>query len=164
MNNSPVVILVDPNIIVKSRIKAILASQDVKIFEAINRHEVLSILSKSNYNVALVITEIEISTKNSFDGVSLIKLIKKMSSSIPVVVLTSICKKEVITKCLHEGIADYILKPFEDDVITFGVHFRLEVGAGPAPIGSFCIIVFLMLMAKSIRYTSKGVDIPVFSN
>jgi hypothetical protein len=34
-----------------------------------------------------------------------------------VVVLTSIFKREVITRCLYEGAADYILKPFQDDYL-----------------------------------------------
>lgn len=117
MDNMPVIVLVDQNTIVKSRIRDILANQDIKIYEAFNRQEMLRILSENNYKVDLIITEIEIDTSNSFDGISLIKLVKTKRSSIPVVILTSISKKEVITKCLLEGAADYILKPFEDEYL-----------------------------------------------
>jgi CheY-like chemotaxis protein len=65
----------------------------------------------------LILTEYEIDAKNSFDGINLIRQVKAKRSSIPVVVLTSICKKEVITKCLQEGAADYILKPFKDEYL-----------------------------------------------
>lgn len=117
MSNSPVVVLVEPNTIVKNRIRSVLANQQVKIYEVGDRRELLSILSKNDYNVDLVITEIEIDTKSSFDGISLIQLVKEKRSEIPVVILTSVSKKDVITKCLLEGASDYILKPFEDDFL-----------------------------------------------
>ncbi len=117
MDNAPVVVLVDPNTVVKQRIKSIFADQNIKIYEAGNRQDVLAIMSDHNYKIDLIITDIEINTDDSFDGISLIKLVKSKSSSIPVVVLTSISRKEVITRCLLEGTADYILKPFEDDYL-----------------------------------------------
>jgi len=117
MDNTPVVILVDQNTIVKSRIRDILPNQDIKIFEAFNRQELLRIMAVNNYKIDLIITEIEIDTSNNFDGISLIQLVKSKRSSIPVVILTSISKKDVITRCLLEGAADYILKPFEDEYL-----------------------------------------------
>ncbi len=116
MDNLPVVVLVGHNTLVNSRLKSIFANQNIKIYEAYNRRELLRILYQNN-NVNLILTEIEIDTKNSFDGITLIRQVKAKQSSIPVVVLTSICKKEVITKCLREGAADYILKPFKDDYL-----------------------------------------------
>ncbi len=117
MQNSSVVVLVEPNILVKSRVRSVFANQQVKIYEVADRRQLLSVLSKNNYKVDLIITEIEIDTNSSFDGISLIQLVKAKSSAIPVVILTSISKKNVITKCLMEGAADYILKPFEDDYL-----------------------------------------------
>lgn len=117
MDNLPVVVVIDQNTVVKNRIRSILANQDINIYEAYNRHEILNILSENNYKVDLIITDIEIDTNTSFDGISLIKLVKTKRSSIPVVVLTSISKKDVITRCLLEGAADYILKPFEDEYL-----------------------------------------------
>jgi CheY-like chemotaxis protein len=108
--------LVGHNTLVNSRIKNVFADQNIKIYEAYNRRDLLRILYQNN-NVDLILTEIEIDTKNSFDGINLLRQVKAKRSSIPVVVLTSICKKEVITRCLHEGASDYILKPFKDDYL-----------------------------------------------
>lgn len=116
MDNLPVVVLVGHNTLVNSRIKNVLANQNIKIYEAYNRRELLRILYQNN-NVDLILTEIEIDTKNSFDGINLIRQVKAKRSGTPVVVLTSICKKEVITRCLHDGASDYILKPFKDDYL-----------------------------------------------
>jgi response regulator RpfG family c-di-GMP phosphodiesterase len=116
MENLPVVVLAGHNTLVNSRIKNVFANQNIKICEAYNRRELFRILYQNN-NVALILTEIEIDAKNSFDGINLIRQVKAKRSSIPVVVLTSIGKKEVITGCLREGAADYILKPFKDDYL-----------------------------------------------
>ena len=114
MDNLPIVVLVDSNIVVKNRIRKILADQEITIYEAFNRQEVLNILDENNNKIDLIITDIEIDTDSSLDGISLIKLVKNKSDTIPVVVLTSTSKKEVITRYLEEGTAEYILRPFED--------------------------------------------------
>lgn len=117
MDNVPVVLLVDQNTMVKSRIRDILSNQKIKILEAYNQQGIQRLLSDYNYKIDLVVSEIEIDSGNDFNGISLIHLIKKVRSSIPVVILTSISKKSVITQCLLEGAADYILKPFEDEYL-----------------------------------------------
>ncbi len=117
MDNSSVVVLVEPNRVVKNRIRNILSNQQIRIFEVSDREDLLSVLSKHNYNVDLIITEIEINPNSKFDGISLIQLVKEKRSAIPVVILTSISKKDVITRCLAEGASDYILKPFEDEYL-----------------------------------------------
>ncbi|MEL7657151.1 MAG: response regulator [Bacillota bacterium] len=123
MSNTANIVLIDQNAIVKSRIKDIFSSPDIsenldiKIFEAANRREIIRILTETNYNIDLIVSEMEINSNDSFDGINLIKLVKTKRSSIPVVMLTSIGRKEVITRCLREGAADYILKPFKDEYL-----------------------------------------------
>ncbi len=116
MDNLPVVILVGHNTLVNSRMKNIFVNQNIRIYEAYNRRELFRILYQ-NDKVDLILTEIEIDTKNSFNGINLIQQLKAERSDIPVVVLTSVGKKEVITRCLYEGAADYILKPFKDNYL-----------------------------------------------
>lgn len=128
MESLPVVVLVDSNVVVKDRIRKILADQDVAIYEALNRRELLEILSENKYQVDLIVTDIEIDTDRSFDGLSLIKLVQSKSDTIPVMVLTSESKKEVITQYLRQGTADYVLKPFEDSYLKEKIlkHISIE--------------------------------------
>lgn len=117
MESLPVVVLVDPNRMVKERIRQILADQDVTIYETLSQHDLLNIMEENKNQVSLIVTDIEIDTQRNFDGISLIKMVKKRSDTVPVVVVTSESRKEVITKYLQEGTADYILKPFEDNYL-----------------------------------------------
>lgn len=128
MESLPVVVLVDSNVVVKDRIRKILADQEVAIYEALNRRELLEILAENKYQVDLIVTDIEIDTDRSFDGLSLIKLVQSKSDTIPVMVLTSESKKEVITQYLRQGTADYVLKPFEDNYLKEKIlkHISIE--------------------------------------
>lgn len=128
MQSLPVVVLVDSNMVVKDRIRRILADQDVTIHEALSRSELLDILKDNKDQIDLIVTDIEIDTDRSFDGLSLIKLVQSKSDTIPVMVLTSESKKEVITKYLRQGTADYVLKPFEDNYLKEKIlkHISIE--------------------------------------
>lgn|GEM_PF-365008 len=114
VENTPVVILIDNNTLVKRRIRNVFEGHKVRFFEAGNRAELLRILS-INKRVDLIITEVEIDNETGFDGIDLLRLVKRCKSDAHVVVLSSVGKKEVITRCLQEGAADYVLKPFEDE-------------------------------------------------
>lgn len=117
MESLPVVVLVDSNSVVKERIRKILADQDVTIYEASSRRDLLGIMEQNKDQINLIVTDIEIDTDRSFDGISLIQLVKNRSDTIPVVVVTSESRKDIITRYLREGTADYILKPFEDNYL-----------------------------------------------
>ena len=117
MESLPVVVLVDSNSVVKERIRKILSDQDVTIYEASSRQDLIDIMEQNKNQINLIVTEIEIDMERSFDGISLIQMVKNKSDTIPVVVVTSESRKAVITRYLREGTADYILKPFEDNYL-----------------------------------------------
>ena len=117
MESAPVVVLVDPNRVVKERIRKILSDQDVTIYESLSKEDLLCVMKENENQINLIITDIEIDTERNFDAMSLIEMVKDRSDTIPVVVVTSDSRKDVITKYLREGAADYILKPFEDDYL-----------------------------------------------
>ena len=126
MERLPVVVLAGHNMLINSRIRAVFANYNIKIYEAYNRRELFQIMQQNN-NISLLLTDIETDTKNGFDGTNLIRQVKAKRGSLPVVVLTTICKREVITKCLQEGAADYILKPFNDEYLQEKLSKYLDI-------------------------------------
>lgn len=117
VKNKPTIVLVEPNTIIRERIKSLFINKDIEILEASNRKEFTRVMSQVNYNVDLVIAETEIDPRNSFDGIGLINLVKSKRSGVPVMMLTSVCRKDVITQYLRAGAADYVLKPFKDEYL-----------------------------------------------
>ncbi len=128
MESAPVVVLVDPNRIVKERIRKILSDQEVTIYESLSKEDLLCVMEENKNQINLIVTDIEIDTERNFDAMSLIKMVKHRSDTIPVVVVTSESRKDVITKYLREGAADYILKPFENDYLKAKLlrHINVE--------------------------------------
>ena len=53
------------------------------------------------------------------DGISTVKRIRKMKNikDIPVIFFTALSSKEIIDNCMKLGMRDYILKPYEPDVL-----------------------------------------------
>ena len=117
MSNLPEIIILDLNTVVRSRIKQIMLEYEVVVSEAFNPNEIMKLIAANEENIKLVITDIDIDPNGEFDGISIIKLLKTKAPQIPVLVLSSTSKKEIITKCIVEGAADYILKPFEHKLI-----------------------------------------------
>jgi CheY-like chemotaxis protein len=126
MDSLPVVVLVGHNTLVNGRIKNVFSNQNITIYEAHSRRDLLRILSQNN-NVDLILTEMEIDARNGFNGINLIREVKARRSSLPVVMLTSIGKRDVITRCLREGAADYILKPFKDEYLREKLFKYLDI-------------------------------------
>jgi len=154
MKRLPAVVLADPNPIVRNRIKTILANQDINFYEASTRLDILNVMSENENRINLIITDIEIDMKRGFDGVSLIKLVRSRNESIPVVVLTSISRKDVIMKCLKEGAADYILKPFEDEYLKEKVLKYIDIES----LTEYTILKFNLrnFLAGEIHKARKG--------
>lgn len=154
MNRTPVMIIVDSNIMVKDRIRKILSDQEMIIHEALNRRELLNLMEEHKNNVDLIVTDIELDTDRDFDGISLIRVVKSRSDMIPVVVLTSESRKDVITQYLMAGSADYILKPFEDQYLKEKLlrHINIE------SLSEFTVLKFSLMnyLEHEIYKAKKG--------
>lgn len=117
MSKTPVIALVDPNIMVKTRIHEFLAGENVEIVEIASPMALLSFMAERDYKINLIVTDIEIENNAGFNGVDILSLIRSKSSNIPIMILSSISKKETITRTILSGATEYILKPFEDDFL-----------------------------------------------
>lgn len=168
-----VVVLVGQNTLVSSRIKNIFADQNMKIYEAYSRRELSRILFQ-NSNIDLILTEMEIDTENGFNGIKLIQQVKAQKSGIPVVMLSSIGKREVITRCLREGAVGYILKPFKDEylkekllklinvekqaespVLQFDLKGFLEGEIHKAKKGNYCFSLLKIQFDTGVQYAES---------
>lgn len=129
MDTIPIIVLIDPNIMVKTRIHEILAGEQVEIVDITSPMSLLSFMSEREYKINLIITDIEIESSVEFNGVDILSLIRNKSSYIPVMILSSASKKEIITRCILSGATEYILKPFEDSFLKSKIlkYMDLEV-------------------------------------
>jgi two-component system chemotaxis response regulator CheY len=78
----------------------------------------LKIISENKYD--LIFSDIEMPNMN---GLEFLKRVKSMEShkNIPIVILSSVNKQEVIDKALHLGAVSYINKPYNREKMKFAL-------------------------------------------
>lgn len=69
---------------------------------------------KSNPNIDLIITDINMP---KMDGITLITEIRKISSTVPILVLTTETKEALKQKAMYMGASGWIVKPFKPNQI-----------------------------------------------
>lgn len=78
----------------------------------------LKIISENKYD--LIFSDIEMPNMN---GLEFLKRVKSMEShkNIPIVILSSVNKQEIIDKALHLGAVSYINKPYNREKMKFAL-------------------------------------------
>lgn len=109
------VLIIDPTQPIVRRLEEIARSIQVKSISTESAREALSILQSDGKNIDMVITEIRF---DRFNGVDLIRNIRSSFPAMPILVLTSSNKRGDFVDALKAGASDYILKPFDNDMLA----------------------------------------------
>lgn len=151
MDRKPIVILIEQNILIKNRICQLLSAFDIDVIEVNSPNSMLNLFSQK---VRLIITDTEFGANTEFSGVDILSLIRGKSRKVPIIVLSSNGKKEVIMKTMLAGANEYILKPFEDEVLQNKIMKCLDANQ----VSENSIIKFKLrdYLAREIYKASKG--------
>jgi two-component system, OmpR family, response regulator PhoP len=106
----------------KVRIRKIFEDQGIKVEDTSNQLGLFNILSRNTENTVVVIIAIE--EEADEDNFDMLRVIKNEYPDYSIIVLTSVSKREFFARCITEGAADYVLKPFED-YFLFGRVLKL---------------------------------------
>jgi DNA-binding NarL/FixJ family response regulator len=115
MQNEELIIVFDKMTSSKVRILRIFEDHGIGAEDANNKIELMNVLSINQDKKCILIMGID--DELSDDGLELVKVVKQLYSELAILILTSITKREFFARCIAEGVADYLLKPFEDDVL-----------------------------------------------
>jgi CheY-like chemotaxis protein len=115
MYKEPLVIVFDRMTSSRVRIMKIFESENIKVQDANNQMELLNVLSQNDDTKNILIMSID--DELTDDGLELIKKVKPIYPDLYVIILTTITRRDFFAKCISENIDDYILKPFEDDLL-----------------------------------------------
>ena len=86
--------------------------------------DLVSLLKKEETNIDLVITDIKL---KRMDGIELLRQVKAMNDTIPVLLITGQGDIEDAIQALRYGASDFIRKPFDLNEITSSVNSILRV-------------------------------------
>jgi two-component system response regulator PhoP len=100
---------------IRSRVKLLLDTNKVAVYEASNCTEFLQIWEQNGHNANLIIMDIDLKDE---DGFELIRKVREKNKEIPIMILTANNYKSTFISGIEEGISDYMLKPFEDLILS----------------------------------------------
>ncbi|RLB65442.1 MAG: sigma-54-dependent Fis family transcriptional regulator [Deltaproteobacteria bacterium] len=101
-----------------------LRSQGWAVEEAANGSKALELVKDKHFD--LMLSDIRMP---GMDGEMLLTLVKKLSPRTEVVMMTAHGSSDDAVRCLKKGAADYILKPFDLDDLSFRISRTLEMQA-----------------------------------
>lgn len=101
-----------------------LRHQGWRVDAAINGTEALKLVKKNRYD--LILSDIRMP---GLDGEKLLLEVKQLAPRTEVILMTAHGNTEGAVSCLKQGAADYLLKPFDLDDLTFRVQRLLNIQA-----------------------------------
>ncbi len=108
------ILSVDDSTTMRRIVGRVVATLGMEILEASNGLEALAILEKQYADIALVVLDVNMP---EMDGGETLLAIKKdpRFQSIPVMMLTTESERTRILDFIHDGAANYLVKPFAPD-------------------------------------------------
>lgn len=93
------------------------------IISAIDGQQAKEILSTSEYNIDIILTDIHMPHMSGLDLVSFVRTELKLT--IPIVILTRIGLEKTVMEAFELGADDYITKPFNVDDLSLRIKKQL---------------------------------------
>ncbi len=120
------ILIVDDDRGVRVLLKSLLSSQGGhKTTECESGAKALKLIEDSDFD--LVITDLRMSDVH---GIALLEVVKKLSPSTPVILVTAYCSPESTEEAVILGAFDYIAKPFKIDDLLSVIRRALGAGGG----------------------------------
>lgn len=108
------IIVLDEVSLMRRRIGSLLQGYNVHVFEATYDVELYNMLADDNYDIRLILMDLGFDINKGFE---ILSKIKEKKPYIPVYIITSNNKRQTFIRGMAEGASDYILKPFDDDML-----------------------------------------------
>ena len=108
------IIIFDEVSIIRQRVSNLFHEYNIHVYEASYDVEFYNLLYDNNLNINLIIMDIGYDVSKGFE---ILSKINEKRPEVPVFILTSNNKREIFVRGIAEGVADYILKPFENEYL-----------------------------------------------
>lgn len=151
MNENLKIFVLDNVKSIRSRVKLLLNTKKYTVYEASNSTEFFNILAQNSYNANLIIIDIDLKDE---DGFKVIKRLRGKNNVVPIMVMTANNNRSYFLKGISEGISDYMLKPFEDEILNSKVLKLLNVSKNP--IENKVILNLPFFIQSEFKKATKG--------
>jgi DNA-binding response OmpR family regulator len=116
------ILVIDDSGLIRLKLRYMLEEEGFKVFEAVNLKQVkASTFSKETplSKIDLILLDIYLKEES---GLDLLSFLTENYPNIPIIMLSSEAKREVIMKTLEMGAKDYILKPFDKKILLSRIN------------------------------------------
>ena len=111
--SQPKLLVVEDDVSLRQALSDTLQLAGYSLFTAADGAAALEILEKEKIDV--VVSDVQM---GPMDGSSLLKDVKKLYPTLPVILMTAYGTIQKAVEAMHDGAADYIVKPFEIDALV----------------------------------------------
>ena len=118
------ILVVDDEAPMRRILEILLKGMGHKVGLASNGREALESLRE--HPADLVLTDLRMP---EMDGLSLLREMRRLEIEVPVILITAYGAVETAVDAMKEGAADFIIRPFENEVVELAVNRALEMSA-----------------------------------
>lgn len=120
-----VVLIVDDSSSIRMKVKAILQREGFVVREAGTEYGMLGSLNENGVPVDIILMDLSLNDANGFDLVKEVHSMEKFSE-VPVIMLTQYSGLNNVSTAKFLGIRDYIVKPFDSQVLVDRIKKLLD--------------------------------------
>jgi DNA-binding NtrC family response regulator len=121
------VLIVDDNKSVLNALRMLLKFEFVEVFTISNPNSIIHEIETQNIDVILLDMNFKAGESSGNEGIYWLREIKKRKPDIEVVMFTAYGDIEIAVKATHEGAADFILKPWENEKLLATLKAALKL-------------------------------------
>ena len=118
------ILIIDDEIDITESISAILSDEGFECTKALNPNDAINFIENNIYD--LIILDVWLNDAN-YDGIKLLKLIKKKNIKAPIVIISGHGNIDMAVEAIKEGAYEFVEKPVKSERLTLSVSRALEV-------------------------------------
>ena len=118
------ILIIDDEIDISESIVAILTDEGFSCDSASNSNEAIQLIDTNKYN--LIILDVWLNDPK-YDGIKLLKFIKKKDLKIPIIIISGHGSIDMAVEAIKEGAYEFVEKPFKSERLILSVSRALEV-------------------------------------
>ena len=118
------ILIIDDEADIRNSIIAILSDEGFVCDDSSNSNDAIILIKKNNYD--LIILDVWLNDPD-YDGIKLLKLIKKDDIKTPIIIISGHGNIEMAVEAIKEGAYEFVEKPFKSERLILSVSRALEV-------------------------------------
>jgi len=119
------ILIVDDDEYLRQALQQLLELEDFTIVLAADGRETLELMRPGDYD--LVLLDVKMPGPN---GLDVLTALHEQWPAIPIIMMSGLVARNTVTDALQAGACDFILKPFNDELVLSAVRRALEPAAG----------------------------------